>query len=191
MGCPGHGSGCRCASGWNGCGVAGWSHDRPAHCHPRADLVGAAALIDLPRALVLLLRGLRGAGALRPDPAGAGHSGQAVHSRLRLSESTSLRPEDLRVDGRAHVRVIGKGRKEWCTPLGKNRRAVLAAWAGEPPRTGNQPLFRNARGGKLSSHGVHCLPSKHLATATAQCPSMKNKRVSPHVLRHLSEQTEI
>jgi len=36
----------------------------------------------------------------------------------------------------------------------------------------------------LSSHGVHYVLSKHVATATALCPSLKKKRVSPHVLRH-------
>ena len=82
------------------------------------------------------------------------------------------------------MRVIGKGRKERCTPLSTNTRAVLAAWAREPPRTKNQPLFPNARGGRLSAHGVHYLLNKHVATAAVKCPSLKNKRVSPHVLRH-------
>ncbi|MDP3326266.1 MAG: hypothetical protein Q8S71_22290 [Hydrogenophaga sp.] len=49
----------------------------------------------------------------------------AMQTGLRLSELTSLRHEDLHVGVGAHVRVIGKGRKEWCTPLSKNTRAVL------------------------------------------------------------------
>ena len=36
----------------------------------------------------------------------------------------------------------------------------------------------------LSAHGVHYLLAKHVATATSTCPSLKRKRVSPHVLRH-------
>jgi site-specific recombinase XerD len=108
----------------------------------------------------------------------------AVQTGLRLSELTSLRSDDLHVGPGAHVRVIGKGRKERCTPLSKNTRAVLSAWAREPQRAENQPLFPNARGGRLSSHGVHYLLGKHVATATVQCSSLKNKRVSPHVLRH-------
>jgi site-specific recombinase XerD len=108
----------------------------------------------------------------------------AVQTGLRLSELTSLRHEDLQVGAGAHVRVIGKGRKERCTPLSKNTRAVLAVWAREPPRAENQPLFPNARGGRLSPHGVHYLLNKYVAMATVQCPSLKNKRVSPHVLRH-------
>jgi site-specific recombinase XerD len=57
----------------------------------------------------------------------------AVQTGLRLSELTSLQHDDLHVGVGAHVRVIGKGRKERCTPLSKNTRAVLAAWAREPP----------------------------------------------------------
>jgi site-specific recombinase XerD len=108
----------------------------------------------------------------------------AVQTGLRLSELTSLEHEDLHMGAGAHVRVIGKGRKERCTPLSKNTRAVLAAWVREPPRAPKQPLFPNARGGRLSAHGVHYLLSKHVAAATDLCPSLNHKRVSPHVLRH-------
>jgi site-specific recombinase XerD len=107
-----------------------------------------------------------------------------VQTGLRLSELTSLRHEDLCVGVGAHVRVIGKGRKERCTPLSKNTRAVLAAWAREPPLSEGQPLFPNARGGNLSSHGVHYLLNKHVRAAAVTCSSLNSKRVSPHVLRH-------
>ena len=45
-------------------------------------------------------------------------------------------------------------------------------------------LGTNARGDRLSAHGVHYLLAKHVAKATTACPSLKHKRVSPHVLRH-------
>jgi site-specific recombinase XerD len=80
--------------------------------------------------------------------------------------------------------VIGKGRKERCTPLSYNTRSVLVAWMKEPPRAPAQPLFPNAKGGRLSAHGVHYLLAKHVAAATDACSSLKHKRVSPHVLRH-------
>ena len=108
----------------------------------------------------------------------------AVQTGLRLSELTGLRHEDLHVGVGAHVRVIGKGRKERCTPLSKSTRAVLAAWAREPPLADGQPLFPNARGGNLSSHGVHYLLNKHVRAAAVTCSSLNSKRVSPHVLRH-------
>lgn len=108
----------------------------------------------------------------------------AVQTGLRLSELTSLQQEDLHLSVGAHVRVIGKGRKERCTPLSKDTRAVLVAWTRELPKAENQPLFPNARGGRLSSHGVHYLLQKHVMAASGKCSSLKNKRVSPHVLRH-------
>jgi site-specific recombinase XerD len=108
----------------------------------------------------------------------------AVQTGLRLSELTGLRREDLYIGPGAHVRVVGKGRKERCTPLSKSTRKVLAAWLREPTRADDQPLFPNARGGRLSAHGVHYLLNKHVMAAASTCSSLKNKRVSPHVLRH-------
>ena len=102
---------------------------------------------------------------------------------LRVSELIKLNLGQMSLTSGV-VRVLGKGRKERCTPLSKNTRAVLAAWAREPPLAKGQPLFPNARGGKLSPHGVHYLLSKHVKTAAVKCPSLNGKRVSPHVLRH-------
>ena len=81
----------------------------------------------------------------------------AVQTGLRLSELTGLQSEDLSMGTGSHVRVIGKGRKERCTPLSKATRTVLAAWLREPIKAIEQPLFPNAQGGRLSSHGVHYL----------------------------------
>lgn len=108
----------------------------------------------------------------------------AVQTGLRLAELTGLRQQDLHLGIGAHVRVIGKGRKERCTPLSKKTRSVIAAWMREPQRLPDQPLFPNARGGRLSAHGMYYLVARHVAAATRACPSLKHKRVSPHVLRH-------
>ena len=108
----------------------------------------------------------------------------AVQTGLRLSELTGLVPDDLQLGAGAHVRVIGKGRKERCTPLSKTTRAVLTAWTRKPPKLAGQPVFPNSRGGRLSAHGVQYLLAKHMAAAAATCQSLTRKRVSPHVLRH-------
>ncbi len=108
----------------------------------------------------------------------------AVQTGLRLSELTGLVPDDLQLGAGAHVRVIGKGRKERCTPLSKSTRAVVTAWMREPAKAAGQPVFPNAQGGRLSAHGVHYLLAKHVAAAAASCSSLTRKRVSPHVLRH-------
>jgi site-specific recombinase XerD len=108
----------------------------------------------------------------------------AVQTGLRLSEITGAKREDLVLEGGAHVRVVGKGRKERCTPLAKPTVAVLKAWLCEPQRGKERLLFPNARGGRLSVHGVQHLLRKHSATAARACPSLKGKRVTVHLLRH-------
>ena len=45
-------------------------------------------------------------------------------------------------------------------------------------------MFPSVRGGALSSDGVERLLMKHVARARERCPSLKEKRVTPHVLRH-------
>ena len=110
----------------------------------------------------------------------------AVQTGLRLSELTALTRKDVTVGTAAHVRVIGKGRKERCTPLAKSTIAVLKAWLREPAR-GHEPwLFPTARGTRLSADAVEYLVSKHCAAAAKVCPSLKEKRITTHCLRHSS-----
>lgn len=108
----------------------------------------------------------------------------AVQTGLRLSEMTGLTREDVTLGIGAHVRVIGKGRKERCTPLAKPTVAVLKSWLRESPRGDGRVLFPNARGTRLSPDGVHYLMVKHSMAAAKACPSLKDKRVTVHVLRH-------
>jgi site-specific recombinase XerD len=108
----------------------------------------------------------------------------AVQTGLRVSEMTGLQRPDVSLGPGAHVRCVGKGRKERCTPLTKQTIAVLHAWIREPARMQTETLFPNARGGRLSADGVHYLLAKHTAVARHACPSLAHKRVTPHVLRH-------
>ncbi len=108
----------------------------------------------------------------------------AVQTGLRLSELTGLQQQDVTLGTGAHLRVVGKGRKERCTPLSKQTVAVLQAWLREPARGDTHTLFPNARGGRLSADGVQYILAKHTAVACQTCPSLQQKRVTPHVLRH-------
>jgi site-specific recombinase XerD len=108
----------------------------------------------------------------------------AVQTGLRLSEMTGLKREDIILGAGAHVRLIGKGRKERCTPIARSTLAVLRAWLREPQRGDEQVLFPNAKGESLSVHGVQYLLNKHRVTASNLCPSLKHKRVTVHRLRH-------
>jgi len=108
----------------------------------------------------------------------------AVQTGLRVSELTGLRCQDVALGTGAHVRCTGKGRKTRCVPLRKEVAAALRHWLRE---RGGQPidaLFPSAHGRPLSRDGIEYLLAQRVRTAVEKCPSLKTKRVSPHVLRH-------
>jgi site-specific recombinase XerD len=107
-----------------------------------------------------------------------------VQTGARLSEIINLRRQDISLSTGAHIQVVGKGRKQRCTPLTKQTVAVLKPWLQEPAKGNSEMLFPNARGGHLSADGMQYILAKHLAVAREACPSLKCKRVTPHVLRH-------
>jgi site-specific recombinase XerD len=108
----------------------------------------------------------------------------AFQTGFRVSELTGLRCQDVILGSSAYIKCRGKGRKERCTPLRKEAVVCLRRWIRERKGQDMDPLFPNSRGGPLSRDGVEYLLAKHVATAQKKCPSLKKKRVSPHVLRH-------
>ena len=108
----------------------------------------------------------------------------AAQTGLRLSEIVQLERTAVALGTGAHVRCLGKGRKERCTPLTTQTRRALQVWLKEADRLGSTRLFPNIHGGDLSADAVQRLLSRHVATATQACPSLRRKRVTPHVLRH-------
>lgn len=108
----------------------------------------------------------------------------AVQTGLRVSELTSLDRSAVHLGTGAHVFCLGKGRKERRTPLAKHVRNALQAWLKEPARCGSPVLFPNMHGERLSPDAVQFLLAKYVKIAREQCPSLRHKRVTPHVLRH-------
>jgi len=112
----------------------------------------------------------------------------AIQTGLRVSEITTLRLEDVRLDrGAAHVRCRGKGRKERVTPLTAQTVRALRAYLRD--RVGvslSTTLFLSRRRGPMSRDAIEHLVEVHRLRAAKMCPSLANKNVSPHVLRHTS-----
>jgi len=108
----------------------------------------------------------------------------AVQAGLRASELSSLRCQDLNLDTGAWIKCQGKGRKERCTPLTRTTVQVLRVWLRELGEDPTSPLFPSRTGGHLTRNGVWRLVAKHATTARAQCPSLADKNITPHVLRH-------
>lgn len=107
-----------------------------------------------------------------------------VQTGMRLSEMIGLRRSDVTLGVGAHIRVMGKGRKERSIPLTKRTASVLKAWMQEPEVGNTGLLCPTSRGTKLSADGVQYILKKHISSAGRQCPSLANKRVTPHSLRH-------
>lgn len=106
----------------------------------------------------------------------------AVETGLRVSEILQVKREDLQLDHHPHVFCLGKGRKERRTPLGKSSTAVLREWLKENPAETH--VFLNRAGSEMSADAFQYALKKYQVIATKKCPSLKNKIISPHVLRH-------
>jgi integrase/recombinase XerD len=104
----------------------------------------------------------------------------AAQTGLRLSELTGLRVHDLHLGPGAHVRVLGKGRKNRITPLTRPTTAVMRAWLAERAGQPDDTLFPTRRGDPLSRDAVQRLVTKHAAA----CPCLTGRTVTPHTLRH-------
>lgn len=108
----------------------------------------------------------------------------------RCAEVTALDLDDVDLAG-GQAQVFGKGAKERLVFFGSKAREALEqylpvrqAWRaagrlrGGAADEGRQPLFCNARGGRLSNRSVRRLVSGHVRTAALAAG------VSPHALRH-------
>jgi integrase/recombinase XerD len=91
---------------------------------------------------------------------------------------------DVHLGAGPHVSCHGKGRKQRITPLTTVTVTVLRAWLAERHGEPGHPLFPNRTGGHLSRDAVEKRLAQHLTAAQASCPSLKEKNVTAHTLRH-------
>ncbi len=103
---------------------------------------------------------------------------------LRVSELVGLLLADLTFQPTPMIRVLGKGRKERTLPLWKQTTADLRAWLARRGEASVLELFLNARGAPMTRSGFEYVLHKHVQIAITTCPSLQDKRISPHVLRH-------
>jgi integrase/recombinase XerC len=102
---------------------------------------------------------------------------------IRVSELVKLDRENINVD-EGTIRVLGKGRKERIVPIGSKAldavKYYLSALDFQFPkaRASSPSVFRNARGGRLTSRSVdRILKAEMIACGLWQ-------QLSPHGLRH-------
>lgn len=108
----------------------------------------------------------------------------AIHTGLRNAELRALARRDVRLGTGAHVRCTGKGRKTRCTPLGAHTSAVLDVWLRERGGQDSDPVFPSSRGRVMSADALQRVVRVHVVKARETCPSLAEKHVTPHTLRH-------
>lgn len=104
----------------------------------------------------------------------------------RVSESVGVACSDVRFAKPFQVLLHGKGRRDRCVPLGRETvdalRDLLELNKISTDDPG--PLFRNARGGRLSRHGVAHILRRTFQRARSEHPELATRSLSPHTLRH-------
>ena len=109
----------------------------------------------------------------------------SITAGLRVSELVGLRLEDVAFTSRyVDLRVRGKGRKDRLLTLWKVVADSVKAWLAVRGEASVPELFLNARGCAMTRAGFAYLLGQHAVTARAKSPSLGDKRLSPHVLRH-------
>lgn len=101
-----------------------------------------------------------------------------------MSELTALLLSSVTLQPTPTIRVVGKGRKERALPPWKQAAVDLRAWLVVRGDPSTPELFVNARGQALTRAGFAFLLGQHKQAAEDQCPSLRDKQISPHVLRH-------
>lgn len=103
---------------------------------------------------------------------------------LRVSELTGLPLDSLTQPELNQVRVMGKGRRARILPLWKETGSALRNWLGIRPNGIDRHLFLNAYGTGMTRRGFAKRLEVHVEAATAVVPSITDKAISPHSLRH-------
>jgi site-specific recombinase XerD len=108
----------------------------------------------------------------------------AIQTGLRISELIGLNVGDVHLGTGAHVACHGKGRKNRITPLTSGTIAVLRVWLTERAGQRDAPLFPTRTGSRLSRDAIEHRVTKHVTNAASNCPSLRWKKITAHVLRH-------
>ena len=106
----------------------------------------------------------------------------------RVQEVLDLRVRDVRLDAPSQVRLLGKGKKTRHCPLwpatARLLRGVIGEAVASPEDPGARPVFANARARPLTRYGVRYLLRRYLKKAARVAPTLRDKRLHPHSLRH-------
>lgn len=113
----------------------------------------------------------------------------AVQTGLRLSELTGLNCGAVQLGTGAHVRCMGKGRKQRCVPLTTDTVAIIRVWLQERGGLRDDPMFPTRTGRRLSDDAVEARVALYKPIAARDVASIGAKKLTPHILRHTCAMT--
>jgi len=103
----------------------------------------------------------------------------------RVSEVIGIYVADLVLDGAACVHLCGKGRKQRSIPLWKSTVQEIRVWLKHNPMLNNDSaLLPNRDGHMMTRDNVNRRLAIAVARASKVFPSLANRQISPHTIRH-------
>jgi integrase/recombinase XerD len=104
----------------------------------------------------------------------------------RVQEIVDLKTNDLHLSTPFQVHIFGKGRKERVCPIWAKTAGILRKYLEERRINPSNPLtlFMNHLGTPLTRFGIRYILDKYVSKAAENNPSLKNKRLHPHSMRH-------
>lgn len=131
-------------------------------------------------------------GSILAQPDCSTREGQRDHALLsflyntgaRIQEALDVRAQDLHLSSPAHVRLVGKGRKERISPLWPETAQLLVALIKCNGQTPDKPIFNNRYGKPLTASGFRFRLRSYVLSASARQLTLRRKRITPHVFRH-------
>ena len=108
------------------------------------------------------------------------------NSGARVQETADLLLSWLSFEKPHRVEIFGKGRKSRTCPLWESTVNVLQSLITErvQPIGEHDHIFLNRMGRPLSRFGIWNIIKKYKLKAALNVPSLKNKKVTPHTIRH-------
>ena len=100
----------------------------------------------------------------------------------RASEAAQVTMADLSLTSPPSVRLVGKGNRVRHCPLWMKTAQSLTPLIMNRARS--EPVFRNRRQQPITRFGIRALVQRTVATASQHLPSLRDKLVSPHTIRH-------
>ncbi len=104
----------------------------------------------------------------------------------RVQEIVDLKTNSVRLSKPYKVNLFGKGRKERVCPIWSETAQVLLDYLEkrQVDFLKSSPVFLNHQGQPLTRFGIGYILKKYIKKATVVMPSLKNKRLHPHSMRH-------